>query len=117
MIIKDGRGAAGVFQVWIYNDSHSTFFNGTSTSNTMSANAIHVGTELAGTSGASSALAQFQRNIWAVKPLGPEFVFWYNRQTDQGTVRSDAPPNGSWLISPTLPPPPEGGIFTTNCCN
>jgi hypothetical protein len=118
MIIKDSRnGARGVFQVWIYNDSKSVFFNGTSTNNNMSANAIHIGSELAGTNGASASQALFQRNIWAVKPLGSDFTFWYNRQIDAGTVRSDGPPNGSWLINPTTPPPPEGGMFTTNCCN
>jgi hypothetical protein len=117
MIIKDARGAQGIFQVWIYNDSHSTLYNGTSTSNTMSGNIIIIGSELAGTNGASSAIAQFQRNIWAVKPLGPEFVFWYNRQTDEGSLRNDSPHKSSWLIDPSLPPPPEGGIFTTNCCN
>jgi hypothetical protein len=117
MIIQDARnGAQGVFQIWIYNDSHSVLFQGTSTSNNMSPNAINMGSELAGTSGASASLGQFQRNIFAVKPLGPEFVFWYNRETDEGTVTSNAPPNGSWLIDPSLPSP-EGGIFTTNCCN
>jgi hypothetical protein len=116
MIIKDARnGAQGVFQVWIYNDSHSVFFNGTSTSNNMSANTIHIGSELAGTNGASAGQAQFQRNIWAVKALGPEFVFWYNRQIDEGSVRSDSPPTALWLINPSLPPP-EGGLFTTTCC-
>jgi hypothetical protein len=118
MIIKDSRnGAQGVYQVWIYNDSHSVLFNGTSTNNNMSANAINMGSELAGTNGASAGLAQFTRNIWAVKPLGPEYVFWYNRETDKGVVTSNSPPSASWLIDPSLPPPPEGGMFTTSCCN
>jgi hypothetical protein len=117
MIIKDARGAQGVFQVWIYNDSHSLLFNGTSTSNAMSGNKIIIGSELAGTNGASAPPGQFQRNIWAVKPLGPEFVFWYNRQTDEGNVLDTSPHNVSWWINPSLPPPPEGGLFATTCCN
>jgi hypothetical protein len=117
MIIKDGRnGAQGVFQVWIYNDSLSVLFQGTSTSNNMSANAINIGFELAGTNGASAGMAQFMRNIWAVKPLGADYTFWYNRQIDEGAVTSQNPPSGSWLISPALPPPPEGGMWTTTCC-
>lgn len=117
MIIKDSRnGAQGVFQVWIYNDLLSVLFQGTSTNNNMSPNAINMGSELAGSSGASG-MGQFQRNIFAVKPLGPEYVFWYNRQTDEGSVSSSAPPNASWLINPSSPPPPEGGLFFTNCCN
>jgi hypothetical protein len=118
MIIKDSRnGAQGVFQVWIYNDSLSVLFQGTSTNNNISPNIIHIGTELAGTNGASSALAQFSRNIWAVKPLGADYTFWYNRQTDEGSLINQNPPSASWLINPNLPPPPEGGMFTTNCCN
>src|SRR5579859_1234862 len=48
MIIKDARGGSGIFQVWIYNDSLSTLYNGTSTSNSMSGNRIDIGEELAG---------------------------------------------------------------------
>jgi hypothetical protein len=48
MIIKDGRGEAGIFQVWIYNTSLSTVYHGTSTSNAMSGNRIIIGQELAG---------------------------------------------------------------------
>jgi hypothetical protein len=117
MIIQDARGSAGVYQVWIYNDSGSTFYNGQSTSNTMSANAIHIGMELAGTTGGSAGQAQFLKNIWAVKPLGSDFTFWYNIQTDNGSVRSDGPPTGAWLINPPAPNPPGGGLFTTSCCS
>lgn len=116
MIIKDGRGNPGVFQVWIYNDSLSTLYNGTSTSNGMSGATIIIGQELAGQQNASAGNANFTRNIWAVQVLGPEYVFWYNRQTDQGSVRSDGPPFASWTIDPSSPPPPEGGQFTTHCC-
>jgi hypothetical protein len=116
MIIKDARGASGVFQVWVYNDSLSTLYNGTSTSNAMSGDSIRIGQELAGTKDASAGSANFTRNIWAVQALGPEFVFWYNRQVNKGTVTSNNPPTASWTIDPASPPPPEGGQFTTSCC-
>jgi hypothetical protein len=51
-----------------------------------------------------------------VQVLGPEYVFWYNRQTTQGNIESDVPPTGSWTIDPATPPP-EGGQFTTHCCS
>jgi hypothetical protein len=118
MIVKDGRVSPQVFQVFVYNTSESTLYNGTSvTSGTpMAANAIHIGQELAGTQGASAGTADYTRNIWAVQSLGPEYVFWYRRETDEGSVRSDNPPFGSWAIDPSNPPPPEGGEFTTHCC-
>ena len=117
MIIKDARGPAGIFQLWIYNDSLSTLYNGTSTSNPMSGNRIMIGQELAGTNGASAGNASFTRNIWAVQTLGPEYVFWYNRQTTNVTPNSQNPPFGSWTVNPSSPPPPEGGQFTTHCCS
>jgi hypothetical protein len=119
MIIKDGRVSPQVFQVWVYNTSESTLYHGTSVTsngNPMSGNQIHIGQELAGTQGASAGDAQYTRNIWAVQTLGPEYVFWYNRQKDEGSVRSDNPPFASWSINPSNPPPPEGGEFTTHCC-
>ena len=118
MIVKDGRVSPQVFQVFIYNTSESTLYHGTSVAsngNPMSGNAIHIGQELAGTSGATAGDAEYTRNIWAVQALGPEYVFWYNRQTDDGSVRSDNPPSGSWSIDPSNPSP-EGGDFTTHCC-
>jgi hypothetical protein len=117
MIIKDGRNGPGVFQVWVYNDGLSTLYQGTSTSNTMAGNRIDIGQELAGTNGASAGNANFTRNIWAVQALGAEYVFWYNRQTTTSGVRSDNPPSASWIIKPSTPSPPEGGQFTTHCCN
>jgi hypothetical protein len=117
MIVKDARGPAGIFQLWIYNDSLSTLYNGTSTSNTMSGNRIIIGQELAGTNGASAGNANFTRNIWAVQTLGPEYVFWYNRQTTNVTPTSQNPPFGAWTVNPSSPPPPEGGQFTTHCCS
>lgn len=117
MMIKDGRGGAGIFQLWIYNDGLSTLYQGTSTSNSMTGDRILIGQELAGTSGASAGVANFTRNIWAVQALGPEYVFWYNRQTSQSGVTSANPPTASWTVDPSQPPPPEGGQFTTHCCN
>jgi hypothetical protein len=116
MIIQDARGGPGIYQVWIYNDSNSVLFNGTSTSNTMSASVITIGSELAGSHGASGA-AWFMRQIWAVKPLGPDFTFWYRSQTDilYGPGEADPPESKRWLISPANPPP-EGGVFQTSCC-
>jgi hypothetical protein len=117
MIIKDGRGGAGIFQLWVYNDNLSTLYQGTSTSNTMAGDRINIGQELAGTNGASAGIANFTRNIWAVQALGPEYVFWYNRQTTNSGVTSANPPIASWAVEPSNPPPPEGGQFTTHCCN
>jgi hypothetical protein len=117
MIIKDARGAAGIFQVWVYNDSLSTLYQGTSTSNTMSGNIAMIGQELAGTKDASAGNADFTRNIWAVQALGPEYVFWYNRQTTTTGISHQDPPFASWTVNPSSPPPPEGGQFTTHCCS
>jgi hypothetical protein len=115
MIILDARGGPGVYQVWIYNDNLSVLFNGASTSNTMTANEIDIGTELAGTTGASAAPSQFQQNFWAVSPLTSQYIFWYNTEVDNGAVTSQAPPNASWLIPASLSGS-NGGIFSTNCC-
>jgi hypothetical protein len=118
MIIKDGRQhTSNLFQVWIYNTSLSTLYHGTSTGNAMSGERILLGQELAGSSGASAGTAHFTRNIWAVQVLGPEYVFWYNRQVHDGGVSSDNPPFASWAVHPSSPPPPEGGDFTTHCCS
>jgi hypothetical protein len=120
MLIKDGRVSPQTFLVFIYNDSLSTLYNGTSAISSgtpMKGNRIIIGSELAGSSGASADNANFTRNIWAVQALGPEYVFWYNRQTTKGSVTSASPPTGSWTVDPASPPPPEGGQFTTHCCS
>jgi hypothetical protein len=119
MIVKDGRVSPAPFLVFIYNDSLSTLYGGASTTVTsipMKAERIDLGQELAGTTGAFADVTHFTRNIWAVTPLGPEYVFWYWPQTTMGFVREDRPPFGAWTIDPSLPPPPEGGQFTTHCC-
>ncbi|GAC1652996.1 MAG: hypothetical protein NVS9B15_13610 [Acidobacteriaceae bacterium] len=117
MLIKDARGGAGIFQLWIYNDNLSTLYQGTSTSNTMAGDRVLIGQELAGTQNASAGNANFTRNIWAVQALGPEYVFWYNRQTTNSAVTSQNPPTASWIVNPSSPPPPEGGQFQTHCCS
>ena len=116
MIIHDARGDFGISQIWIYNDSLSTLYNGTSTNNAMSGNTIQIGQELAGTQNASAGYATFSRNIFAVQALGQEYVFWYNAQTTRGTTESGNPPSGAWVIGPDKPPP-EGGQFSTKCCS
>jgi hypothetical protein len=116
MIIQDARGDFGISQIWIYNDSLSTLYQGTSTNNAMSGNRIWIGQELAGTQNASAGSATFSRNIFAVQALGQEYVFWYNAQTTRGTTASGNPPSGAWVIGPDKPPP-EGGQFSTKCCS
>jgi hypothetical protein len=115
MILKDGRAnATGTYQVWVYNDSHTTLYHAT-VSNPMTADRVTIGQELSGNRGASADVAHFTRNIWAVRPLGPENVFWYNRQTGDGLVTSRDPPFASWLVSP-FNSSLEGGDFKTSCC-
>src|SRR3954471_3671043 len=117
-IVKDGRVTPNNFLVFIYNDSLSSLYNGVSvvpSGNPMVGNRIDIGQELAGAKDASATRANFTRNIWAVQALGPEYVFWYRRQTTKGGVSSAAPPTGSWTADPSSPTP-EGGQFTTSCC-
>jgi hypothetical protein len=116
MIIKDGRDGPGIFQVWVYNTSLSTLYNGTSTGNPMSGNIVTIGQELAGTNSAFAGTANFTRNLWAVQVLGPEYVFWYNSQTTEGQVGQGKPPFALWTLAPSSPAAPEGGQFTTRCC-
>lgn len=118
MIVKDGRVTPNTFLIFDYNDSLSTLYEGVSvTSGTpMQGKQIIIGQELAGSGGASAPSTSFTRNIWAVQALGPEYVFWYNRELDAGSVGSQSPPFASWAVNPSSPPPPEGGSFTTSCC-
>jgi hypothetical protein len=116
MMIQDARADSGIFQIWIYNDSLSTLYNGTSANNVMTGNRIDIGQELAGTQNASAGNAAFSRNILAVQALGHEYVFWYNAQTTPGHIRIDNPPSGGWVVYPSNPPP-EGGQFSTRCCS
>jgi hypothetical protein len=115
MIVQDARAICpGPFRVWIYNTSLSTLFSAESSSFT--ANRVIMGQELTGTQGLSAETATFERNIWAVQPLGPEYVFWYEPQRTEGWVRFDAPPWARWSASPDDPLAPEGGTFATRCC-
>lgn len=116
MMIQDARGDSGISQIWIYNDSLSTLYNGTSTNNAMTGNLIVIGQELAGTRNAAAGNATFSRNILAVQALGQEYVFWYNAQTTPGNTRIQNPPSGGWVVDPGRPPP-EGGQFSTRCCS
>jgi hypothetical protein len=117
MIIKDGRTSLKPFLIFMYNDSLSTLFEGTSNDNSMVGKRILIGQELQGTGGASAPQATFTRNIFAVQALGPEYVFWYNVQTKKGPVTSNNPPMGQWNIDPaTSGGSPEGGQFSTSCC-
>jgi len=117
MIIKDGRATPNPFLVFMYNDNLSALYEGTSNANSMIGKQILIGQELDGIGGASAPQATFTRNIFAVQALGPEYVFWYNVQTQQGIVRSNNPPMGHWDIDPaTSGSSPEGGQFSTNCC-
>jgi hypothetical protein len=130
MIIKDGRTSPNPYLVFIYNDSHSTLYNGTSSvAGTggcgsplpqMAATQIRIGQELAGSpppnKNASASPDNYTRNIWAVQALNSAYIFWYNAQTAAGGVRTDNPPTASWTINPGAPGAPEGGQFTTSCC-
>jgi len=131
MIVKDGRSSPNNYLIFIYNDSHSTLYNGTSSvAGTggcgsalpqMTGTEIDIGQELAGSPSAankaSAASANFTRNIWAVQALDSSYTFWYNAQTAAGGVRSDNPPTASWTINPGSSGAPEGGQFTTRCCS
>lgn len=128
MIVKDGRVSPNTYLVFIYNDSHSTLYNGTSSvqgtggcgSNLpqMVAKRIDIGQELAGSptdpqKDASATLAHFTRNIWAVQALDAAYIFWYNAQTAANAPVSANPPTASWAQNPGAPGAPEGGDFTT----
>lgn len=128
MIVKDGRVSPNTYLVFIYNDSQSTLYNGTSSVQgtggcgsslpQMVAKRIDIGQELAGSptdpkKDASAGLAHFTRNIWAVQALDAAYVFWYNAQTVANTPNSANPPTAAWAQNPGSPGAPEGGDFTT----
>lgn len=128
MLIKDGRVSPNTYLVFIYNDSQSTLYNGTSSvAGTggcgsdlpqMVGKRMIIGQELAGSpadarNNATAGLAHFTRNIWAVQALDAAYVFWYNTQSSTGSVSSANPPTASWAQNPGTPGAPEGGDFTT----
>ena len=128
MIIKDGRVTPNTYLIFIYNDSQSTLYNGTSSVQgtggcgpdlpQMVAKQIIIGQELAGSpsnpnNNASATLAHFTRNIWAVQALDAAYIFWYNAQTVANGVSSSNPPTAAWAQNPGAPGAPEGGDFTT----
>jgi hypothetical protein len=113
LIVQDGRGEPGIFQVWVWNDG-SGAYNGTSTSNGMNPNGIYIGAELAGQGGAYE-YANFLRNGDVIEPYsgyGAAVSWW----TDTGDVQTGQPPLGIWIAPPTLSPSNDGGWFVTACC-
>lgn len=119
MLIKDGRVSPASFLLFIYNDGLGTLWSDVSitrTGNAMKANRVSLGQELAGRNGSFADFTNFTRNIWAVVPLGPEYVFWYVAQGTRGLEFEDRPPFESWTLPPGAPGAPEGGQFTTHCC-
>ena len=131
MIIKDGRTNPNPILVFIYNDSQSTLYNGTSSvAGTggcgsplpqMVARRIDIGQELAGSppsnKNASAQTAHFTNNTWATKALDSAYLFYSSAQTAVGGVTSNNPPTASWAQNPGAPGAPVGGDFTTRCCS
>jgi hypothetical protein len=115
VIIQDVSGPAGVFQVFISNYARGTHYNGTSTSNLMSANDIDIGQELAGTKGAGADICDFTNNFWVRTPLGVPMGYDIRFERDIGSVavRHNDPPFAEWGIPPLLP---GNGDFATKCC-
>lgn len=117
VIIQDGRGDPGLFQAYAF--GNGKVYNGTSTSNFMTANTIYIGQELAGTQDAYAATTDFTTNLWANKVLGPDFVFHGNPQTDTGSFfQSDDPPFAGWNSTPVFSPFLGGDFITyiAACC-
>jgi hypothetical protein len=87
---------------------------GRSTNNTMMADVIEMGLELAGTSGASAQATNFFRTI-VPYPNSP--VYFKYLDVD-GRVQVNAPVTAGWVITPTSNPPSRniGGLFFTSCC-
>jgi hypothetical protein len=122
VIINDGRGKPGTYQINVYDDSLKTFHSGTSKNNNMSPTVITVGQELEGQEtdqnpdGAWAEFTLHTENTWATKPMGADWIFWGEPQTTSGTkiVNSD-PPLGGWWAAPDSGLN-QGGAFATACC-
>jgi hypothetical protein len=129
MIVKDGRSTPNNYLVFIYNDSQSTLYGGTSSvAGTggrgsplpqMVGKRIDIGQELGGTppavnNAAAADKADFTRNIWGVQALDSSYTFSYKAQSAPGAVTSNTPPTASWAKNPGAPSAPEGGDFTTS---
>jgi hypothetical protein len=119
LIIKDERAGPDVYTVQIYNDSNTVFFTGNSIPNTMSANSIQIGSELAGTKGALGN-AWFTRQLWATGPIAKGTNSWMgSAQTDIGSfgagIVQTPPLSYRWVTEPTTPPP-DGGLLQTGMC-
>jgi hypothetical protein len=115
MILKWPRPAQA-YSVFVYSGS-GTFYSGVSTSNSMSADKIDIGQELAGPGGAGANTATFTQNFALLDPYGtPTRSFFSLAWPTAGMVTSDNPPYAQWDINPAAPGAPEGGQFSTRCC-
>lgn len=82
---------------------------GKSSNNTMAADVIEMGMELAGSSGASAPMTQFTGSI----APNPNVIFGWTYITVDGSVSTNAPVKAGWTSKPSTNP---GGSFFTSCC-
>jgi hypothetical protein len=87
---------------------------GQSINNTMVANVIEMGLELAGSNGASAQATNFFRTIVPYPNSPGNFKYL----DVDGRVQVDAPVTAGWVSTPTSTPPSRniGGSFFTSCC-
>jgi|GEM_PF-526012 len=94
---------------WAVNITSPNYnYSNSSTSNSMVPNAILIGQELAGTSGASAPIAYFTNNWY----YDSNWNFYY--QGYEGGVTSQNPPSAWWDTDPHNSS--SGGVFQTSCC-
>ena len=115
VILKDGRGGDGIYQVQVYDDSLQTFYAGTSKNNKMFPHRISIGEELAGKHGAWADFTLHTSNTWATQPMGNDWIYWGQPQTTLGSVQNSDPPLGAWWVQPDSGSN-QGGAFATACC-
>jgi hypothetical protein len=89
-------------------DSPNYYYSNYSTSNSMVADDINIGQELAGTSGASAPTAYFTDNWYYDSNLN------FDYQSYEGAVTSNNPPHAAWDTNPAYSL--TGGVFKTWCC-
>lgn len=104
-LVKDG---SGTFEVYL--SSYTKSFYAYSTSNSMSANQIVIGQELAGTGGASAPTSYLSHNQWIDSNDHPH----YQTNSNSDDLDSDNPPYASWFITPQNST--TGGSLQTSCC-
>jgi hypothetical protein len=105
----DIHQTAGSNQFEIDIASCSYGFSGYSNDNAITLNDILVGSELAGSSGASASRAYFVHNQW----IGSDNVYHY--QNSNGAIHGDNPPSAGWNTDPQHSS--TGGVLWTNCCS